>query len=215
VPHSKRKKAVILLGGDTSVTERLTAQCKDALVIAADSGIRHAKALGIGVDLWVGDFDSATQDVAEIYKDVPRQVFPADKDKSDGEIAINAALSRKAASFVLVGALGGERTDHALMIILQAMELARAGHDVLMSSGREEAVPLFAGTREFALKAGTRFSLVGLSSLEGVSIEGARWPLSERTIPCGSTLTLSNIATGTVKVTLRNGRALFISGSGG
>ena len=215
MPGTKRKKAVILLGGDVTPTSRLKSQCADSLVIAADAGIRHAGPLELAVDLWIGDFDSTTAELAQLYTDVPRQTFPAAKDKTDGELAINAALSRKVDGFVLVGALGGERTDHALANAFQAMELVRAGHDVVMSSGHEEAVPLNAGTREFPLDAGTQFSLVGFSSLEGVTIEGARWPLADRAVPAGSTLTLSNIATGTVTITLRNGRALFITRSGG
>lgn len=38
---------VILLGGDLTVTPRLAAQVAGARAIAADSGIRHAAALGV------------------------------------------------------------------------------------------------------------------------------------------------------------------------
>lgn len=213
MPEKKRTKAVILLGSHVTPTERLKNQCADALVIAADSGIRHAAPLGLKVDLWVGDFDSASPEMLADNRHVTRQSFSADKDKTDGELAIDIALSRKVRQFLLVGAMDGERSDHALLIAFQAMELARTGNDVLMTSGREEATPLIAGTRQFDLQAGSRFSLVGFSSLEGVTIEGAKWPLRDRAVPAGSSLTLSNVASGTVTVTIRNGRALFITGS--
>ena len=214
MPVSRTKTAVILLGSDITATERLKAQCKGSYVIAADAGIRHAGPLGLAVDLWIGDFDSATAELEATYQSVPRQTYPAAKDKTDGELAINVALTRQIRDFVLVGALGGPRSDHALLNAFHAMELARAGHNILMSNGHEEAVPLLAGTHDFPLEPGARFSLIGFCSLEGVSIHGARWPLEDRAVPVGSSLTMSNIATGDVKITLRNGRALFITGSG-
>lgn len=215
MPDRKNKKAVILLGAEVEPTTELKSLCEGGYVIAADSGIRHAAVLGLEVDLWVGDFDSVSPEDEAEHAKVPRQTFSPDKDKTDGELAIDAALGRKISQFVLVGSLGGMRTDHALLNAFQAVELARTGKDVIMSSGRETAVPLLAGTREFNLALGTRFSLIGFSSLEGVSIEGAKWPLTDRTVPAGSSITLSNVALGTVTITLRNGRALFISGSGG
>ncbi|MCB1719598.1 MAG: thiamine diphosphokinase, partial [Candidatus Competibacteraceae bacterium] len=47
---------VILLGGDLSPTPRLRDQVAGARAIAADSGIRHAEALGLDPELWTGDF---------------------------------------------------------------------------------------------------------------------------------------------------------------
>ena len=50
---------LILLGGELTVTERLMRQISGARVIAADSGMRHAAALGVNPELWIGDFDSS------------------------------------------------------------------------------------------------------------------------------------------------------------
>src|SRR5690606_26295611 len=99
----------ILLGGAVTRTPELEAEIAGARVIAADSGMRHAAALGVTPELWLGDFDSVTEDLLETYRDIPRQVFPREKDKTDGEIAIHAAIERGATSLVLVGAFGGPR----------------------------------------------------------------------------------------------------------
>lgn len=204
---------VILLGGDITATERLKEQCRDALILAADSGIRHADPLELQVDLWLGDFDSTTPALTRRFASVPRQTFPREKDKTDGELAIDEGIARGATQFVLVGAFGGERSDHAMLHAFQALSLARCGFDVLMTSGTEEAVPLCEGTRTFALRPGAIFSLVGYGDMSGVTISGARWPLKDCHVPMGSSLTLSNIAEGEVAVTISRGEGLFMTGS--
>ena len=206
-------KCVILLGGDITATPLLIEQCKAALVVAADSGVRHAEALGLAVDCWLGDFDSTTPALARKYAGLPRKVFPRDKDKTDGELAIEEGIARGATQFLMIGAFGGARTDHALLHIFQALALAHRGYDVILTNGLEDAMPMLSGEKTFNLADGTLFSLVGFGQLEGVSIAGAKWPLTNRLVEAGSSLTLSNVATGPVHVSIKSGEALFISGS--
>ena len=71
-------KFAILLGGSLTVTPRLRQQIKGSRVIAADSGMMHAAALQLVPELWVGDFDSAGSELTIQYRDVPREVFPAE-----------------------------------------------------------------------------------------------------------------------------------------
>ena len=50
----------ILLGGDLTVTRTAAPnKSRGRRIIAADSGMIHATALGLVPELWVGDFDSA------------------------------------------------------------------------------------------------------------------------------------------------------------
>ena len=106
----------ILLGGDLVATPRLAAQIEDARVIAADSGIRHAQALGVVPELWTGDFDSVDEAMRDVHSGIPVEMFPSEKDMTDGEIAVEAALARGAEDIVLVGAFGGARADHAFLV---------------------------------------------------------------------------------------------------
>ena len=64
------------------------------VVIAADGGARHAAALGVAIDLWVGDGDSIGEDALAALEaaGVPLERSPQDKDESDTELAIRAAL---------------------------------------------------------------------------------------------------------------------------
>src|SRR5262245_65069189 len=102
---------VILLGGELQPTPRLAHDIAGARVIAADSGMRHAAALGVAPELWTGDFDSVPAELLAEWPDTPREVYPSGKDKNEGELAVDAALARGGTSLVLAGAVGGARGD--------------------------------------------------------------------------------------------------------
>ncbi len=201
----------ILMGGAVMPTERLAAQLDGARVIAADGGMRHAATLGLTPELWVGDFDSTPDALISEWPNVHREPYPPAKNETDGEIAVAAALERGAKRLILAGALGGERSDHAFMHLLYAAKLAEDGFDVLLTSGEEEAWPLLSGSRTIDLPKGSLFSILGLDTLTGLSIEGARYPLHDFHLPFGSSRTISNVAEGTVRFTLSSGRALILA----
>jgi thiamine pyrophosphokinase len=200
----------ILLGGDLTVTARLRGQIRGARVIAADSGMMHAAALGIVPELWVGDFDSAGSELTVQYRDVPRETFPAEKDATDGAIAVAEAIRRGAREIVLLGGLGGQ-TDHTAGLLGQSIEIARQGLACLLTSGLEEAWPLIPGRMRADLPPGTRLSIIPFGDLEGLDLTGVRWPLADRFVPLGATLTLSNLALGPVEIGLRAGHGVAIA----
>ena len=200
----------ILLGGDLRVTPRLRGQIRGARVIAADSGMMHATALRLVPELWVGDFDSAGSELSIQYRDVPRETFPAEKDATDGAIAVSEAIRRGATEIVLLGGLGGQ-TDHTMGVLGQSLELARKGIACLLSSGTEEAWPLLPGEMAVELPPETRLSIIPYTDLEGLDLEGVKWPLENRSVPLGSTLTLSNVALGPVRIALRSGHGVAIA----
>ncbi|MEZ5784078.1 MAG: thiamine diphosphokinase [Rhizobiaceae bacterium] len=201
----------LLLGGDLIATQRLAAQISGTRVIAADAGIRHAQALGLVPELWVGDFDSTTGPLERSFLDVRREEFPADKDQTDGELATSIALREGATSLVMAGAFGGLRADHAFLHLALALRLADEGIEVILTSGAQEGVPLYLGRQAFDFADDTLFSIIGLSELSGVSVSGAKWPLNDVEVPLGSSLTISNRVKGHLHITLRAGRALLIA----
>lgn len=203
-------KFAILLGGDVTPTPRLAAQLSGARIIAADSGMAHAAMLGLSPELWVGDFDSAGTALEQANHEVPRHVFPAAKDATDGGIAVDEALARGATELVLVGAFGGQ-FDHALAHATQLVALAERGLKAFATSGTEEAWPLIAHLSLWQMARGTRISVIGLTALKALSISGVRWPLTRRDVPLGSTLTLSNEAAGDVSLTVEQGQAVVMA----
>jgi len=201
----------ILLGGELFRTPRLDRQVADSRVIAADAGIRHAATLGLTPELWLGDFDSVPTDLDPRFADLPRETFPAEKDRTDGELAIDAALGLGATSLVLVGAFGGPRADHAFLHLALALRLAEAGTEVLLTSGRQEALPLLPGSASFDYEDGMPFSVLAFSELTGLSEEGSKWLLNSVDVPFGSSLTMSNEVRGNLRISLGSGRALLLA----
>jgi len=215
-------KFAVLLGGPITATERLLRQVADCRSIAADSGMAHARQLLLQPELWVGDFDSADPQTEADFSHVPRQIHPSDKDATDGEIAIEAAIARGASDLILVGGLGGQ-SDHALGHMGLLLALARRGISAFATSGDEEAYPLISGSRlALALPDRSRLSIIAIADLEGLDITGVRWPLTDANVVQGSTRTLSNVSQSDakacqsdVKAFLRSGSAMLIAYPGG
>ncbi|TGQ30471.1 MULTISPECIES: thiamine diphosphokinase [unclassified Mesorhizobium] len=204
-------KFTILLGGDLIRTPLLDRQVAGTRVIAADAGIGHARMLGVMPELWVGDFDSVPANLPDDLAAVRRQVFPAEKDSTDGELAIAAALERGATSLVLAGAFGGKRADHAFLHLALSVRLAEAGIEVLLTSGAQEGIPLLRGRAGFDYPDGTLFSVLGFSDLSGLTVTGAKWPLNGVEIAFGSSLTISNEVKGRLEIALDSGHALLLA----
>ena len=94
-----------------------------------------------------------------------------------------------------------------------AIRLARIhGLDIVLTSGREEARALLTGQSATPdWPSGTVFSVLPFSGLSGLTIAGAEWPLDAVEVEMGSTLTLSNVVTEQLSVSLRSGMAAMMA----
>ena len=106
-------KSYIFIGGEVEKSALEIAIPENALVIAADSGYDNAKSLGYAerCDFIVGDFDSTKERAFCSRAKIIR--VPAEKDETDTQLAINAALENGADELYIVGGLSG-RLDHTL-----------------------------------------------------------------------------------------------------
>jgi thiamine pyrophosphokinase len=202
-------KFAILLAGEVSPTERLKDQLEDARVIAADHGMIHAVALALTPELWVGDFDSASIDLQTRHATIPRIAYPAEKDATDGDIAISEAFRRGATSLILVGGFGGQ-FDHSVAHAAMLLAMAKREIPCMMTSGIEEAYPLSYEVNITGLRSGKRLSVIPMSDIKGLTLRGVKWPLEHCNVPFGSTLTLSNEVTGDVSIECLAGSGLVI-----
>src|SRR4249919_533273 len=105
---------VIFAGGTRPLARRVRAIASEAsFVIAADSGADHARALGVPVDLAVGDFDSISAEGLGALEraGVRLEHHPSQKDATDLELALAAALALQPRRVVVLGGVHG-RLDH-------------------------------------------------------------------------------------------------------
>lgn len=176
-------------------------------IVAADSGYDTARALGLSVDLCVGDFDS-TLFPSEIQSKAHERSL-RDKDESDTELAIKKVLSKGFQQYLLIGG-GGFRMDH-LFATFALFELY--GPPEAWYTGYE-AVHLVRGYQRFeGLKAGQHVSLFPASFSKDVSVTAKQlqWPLENYRLSMG-TLSLSNRTTDTfLDVFAKQGGMLFVS----
>lgn len=193
-----------------------------AIVIAADGGAIHAKVLGLTVDRWVGDGDSISPELLASLEAAGVGILraPADKDETDTELALLAAIDAGASEITIIGALGGARTDHALANVGLLGHPALEGRRVRLYDGHaarisQIAAPDAAGrpvTRALEGRPGDIVSLVPVgASAVGVTTGGLRFTLDREPLVLGRTRGVSNVRTGPVaQVTLQSGRLLVI-----
>jgi len=184
-------------------------------VVAADGGATAAEQLGLALDLVVGDMDSlGAADRARLEAaGVPLQAWPTEKDASDLELAVQAALLQDPQRITLLGVCGGLRLDHALagVVLLSLPELI--GRDVVCVDARQR-VRLLRGPAE-ALLQGPSGDLVTLLPF-GVDAQGVRttelaYPLHGERLRLGSSRGLSNVRiTARARVSVRAGLLLVI-----
>ena len=212
--ESHTNQVIVLSGGEPIAVNRDFDLPDDAYVIAADSGLHHAEALGLAVDLVVGDMDSVDSTVLDdaVRNGSSLQRHPTDKDHTDLELSFEAALKMGAARILVVGSHTG-RLDHLLgsMGLLAATaglldEIVWTDGHTIITACTPRHVAAISGRR------GDRLSLVPAGTdVVGVTTEGLRWSLDGETLAAGSTRGISNVMDAPLaSVTLEEGILLIV-----
>jgi thiamine pyrophosphokinase len=213
-------RALVLADGEPVTRRGLDAAWpgwsdRAGFVVAADGGARLAHDLGLAIDLWVGDGDSLRGDELEELRaaGVPIELVPTEKDESDTELAVVAAVARGATDVTILGGLGGLRVDHAIANVTLLAHPALAGAKARILSDRAR-VTLLSGPASVELRgaAGDLVSLLPLGGdAEGVTTGNLRFPLNDERLEAGRARGLSNIRlTDVAKVSLGKGRILVV-----
>ena len=185
--------ALVFAGGDRPPPHLLRSLPPADFVIAADSGLDHATALGFAVDLIVGDLDSADPAAidAAVAAGATVERHAEAKDATDLELALLAARDRGYAHVVVIGGHGG-RLDHFLANALLLASSAFVGVNVEARLG-DAQVFVVRGECELHGEPGDLCTLLPLGGPAlGVSTEGLRFPLRGETLEPGSTRGVSN-----------------------
>ncbi|HEX2323871.1 MAG TPA: thiamine diphosphokinase [Chloroflexota bacterium] len=186
-----------------------------ALVIAADGGAAAAWALGRAPDVVVGDLDSLDPRTRAALAGAGSafEIAPREKDETDLELALRAAVRRGATTIEILGALGGPRFDHALANVL-ALALPFLGPRRVAILDPQHEVRLLRGPAALTLSGapGDLVSLIPLSeTADGIDTAGLRYPLRDGTLLLGPTRGVSNELSGPqATVRLRSGLLLVV-----
>ena len=208
-------KAVIVANGvpENPVFDR-TLVPAEALIIAADGGADYCRELGLQPDVIIGDMDSIRQDpdTKPAYQGVDIIRHPVRKDATDLELAIRLALERGADSLIILGALGG-RWDMSIgnLLLLTLPELK--GIPVRLIDGRCE-IAILSGKQAttFHGRPGDTLSLIpAAADATGISLAGLEYPLTNATLPRGTSRGTSNVLTGReARVSLESGSLICV-----
>ena len=212
------ERLVLLFTGGEPVDPGIELRLPAAdLVIAADSGLAAAVAMGRRVDLVIGDLDSAAPEMVEAARAAGAAVeqHPVAKSETDLELGLVAALHRGATHVVVVGGYGG-RLDHFLAnaLLLASPRFASTRIEAFVGAA------LITVVRDRAELSGSVGELVSLLAVggpaSGVRTEGLLYALHGEQLDAASTRGVSNVfAAPSAAVSLERGVLLAVQPDGG
>lgn len=207
---------IVVAGGDAPSAADLVGVPAGAFVIGVDSGIGHAHALGLTVGLAIGDFDSvAPAELERVERSGGSVVrYPAEKDATDLELALDAALARQPKRIVVLGA-GGGRDDHHLANLLLLAAPAYRGPEI-QARLRTATVTVVHDAVALTGVPGDLLTLLPVHGPAiGVLVGGLRYPLVKETLPAGTSRGVSNVFDQvTATVSLESGTLLAFQSHG-
>ncbi len=194
--------AVIIAGG--SIDEEFALRfLKDRraegeiFLIAADRGLEFLRRYQIEPDLIVGDFDSSPCGLVEGYTtehpDIMVQKFNWEKDYSDTEIAVKAAVSQGCRRVDILGATGS-RLDHvfgAIQLLSYLLDRGCEGRILDPHNRISLHEKSFLVRKEDQWGKYVSFFSRG-DAVKNVTLRGFHFPMEKGTVETDSTLTVSN-----------------------
>ncbi|WP_176893238.1 thiamine diphosphokinase [Fusobacterium varium] len=177
-------------------------------IYCADGGANHLEFLNIlPLEIW-GDLDSVTKEIIEKYRinNVTIKKFPKDKDYTDGELILQHISKMGYDKIVVIGGLGG-RIDHSLTNLNLIFKFKN-----LMFVTEKERIFSIEKKAELTELNGKTISFVPFSEkVEGLTLEGFKYPLNKYTLHQGDSICMSNIAIEDIcKVTFDTGKLMGI-----
>jgi thiamine pyrophosphokinase len=193
------------LVGASPAAEQINPRAED-YVIAVDGGLRHLHQWGIAPELMLGDFDSFAPTDPMLTATVPQMRFPREKDETDMELALRAALQMGFRRLELIGGSGG-RPDHTFANLQLLVRAARQGAFAVLRGSDGFSVTALTDQGTLALRGQGTVSLFAYGEIaEGVTVRGMRYPLSGASLRGDTPRGVSNEMAGeTAEITMTGG----------
>ncbi len=202
-PH----RALLLCNGEppARLLARRAARICD-LVVAADGGANHARALGLSPDVIIGDLDSVRQSTLRAFRNA-LVVRVERQDNTDVEKALEYLRDRGVRTVLLMGATGS-RIDMTLANLTVLWRYARS-LDIMVIGDGWHAVPV-QGARRLHAGRGTTVSLLPCAPCRGVTLRGLHYPLTNASFRPGEVAVSNIVRSSPFSVNIKEGRALVV-----
>ncbi len=188
-------QAIIIAGGAISpVFISTIKESNTDFIIACDQGAEYLEQAGIQPNLLVGDLDSISEQTLSKLRlaEIPIEQHSVNKESSDLELAIDAAIKRGFEKIKISCALGN-RTDYTLANTNLLLRQKYKELEISINEDNEQIIPLHNDIEQVISKPPSkRFSII-LNGEGYVSIEGAKWNLDNEYIVQGSSRLVSNL----------------------
>ena len=211
--NKPNKKIILFVNGDLPEPGNLQSKINKAdFLVAVDGGLKHITNLHLTPNLIIGDLDSADQEQVEHFRSQGVEVrkYPVDKDETDLELALDAALEMHPSTIWIVAAIGN-RVDQTLGNIFLLTREDLANTDLRLVDGVRE-IFIVRSSAVLTGKPGQRVSLLPLmSKVTGIHTQGLKYPLKNETLYPDKTRGISNQMTSPrAEVTIASGLLLCI-----
>ena len=185
------KNYLISIGGN-STSNILNIESNFDEIIAVDSGVEHLFKLSLDPTTLIGDLDSISENSLDKVKKngVDIIAFNSNKDQTDFELALNYLEGVENSIIYIIGGESGE-IDHLLSIFL-LIPSKSFFENIIWVYGDKKII--FRQKLKLNVKKMSKFSIIPLSDLSNLSIDGAEWNLENKNIQFGETTTLRNVA---------------------
>jgi len=183
-------------------------------VICADGGLEKAESLNLIPNIIIGDLDSVNKTVLKKYLDMNVELikYPAEKNYTDMELAIEYAVEKQFKDIVLIGA-SGSRLDHTMANIMLIERYYKLGINIKIIDNNNY-IQIVTSNMVIYNKKNYYVSIVPITDMiVGITLIGFKYPLNDVNVNRGSTLCISNqITSDKGNIILQSGTALvFIS----
>lgn len=202
-------------GIDQYIRRLLRSTRPKPILIAVDGGIAFLQKFGLKPDYWISDLDSAPHMKKGYLKGIEVLLFPAEKEKTDGELAIELCAQKHASNVSIFGweARDGE-IDHVMGSLFLHRNLTGKKRNLRLSflSNRQEVWAITNESRTILNGKGRRLSIIPIGPRIRLSLIGAKYPARDLAVHAGQTVAMRNeITARQAKVTV-TGTALVMLG---
>jgi len=188
-------------------------QFSNLKIVAADGGAKYLKKIGLLPETIIGDLDSLETAELNFFKKAGSEFikYSAEKDETDGELALLYCQECGFKNVAITGALGGRFDQQLANLFLLEYADELGIRATLIEPGIEIGL-IYDKHISFKNKTNSKLSLIPLSrQVKGVSIKGCKYNIEKQSLYRYKTRGISNIIKNDfAEVSLTEGKLLYL-----